>query len=129
MATRPTPREQGPKLTDQLDKIVALHWTGEVRKVEVDPFPANDAYVCEAVIGLDGNGLDPIYVPEMLAMGQVIKRQVKEAAEGQPDAKNPTTGWIIARLVKPGRAYQLDAEDIDDECFELLDGRLAEVLA
>jgi hypothetical protein len=129
MATRPTPREQGPKLTDQLGKIVALHWDGEVRKVEVDPFPVNMAYVCEAVLGLDQDGLDPIFAPELLVMGQVVKRQVREAREAGEGDDALTAGWIIARLVQPGRAYQLDAEDISDEYFELLDARLAGVLA
>ncbi len=120
MAVRPKALEQGPKLTDQLGKIVALRTTGETREVDNDQFGKAETLVCEAVFGLEhADALDAIYVPDCLAFGQVVKRQVSEAS-GE---------WVIARLIKPGKAYQLDAADIDDATFELMEKQLEAALA
>lgn len=121
MPVRPDAPDLRPKLSDQLGKIVALHFTGEHQEGTSDFGPYRVPEV-EAVFGLDVDGLDPVYVPTMPVFGQVVARQVTEAvATGD--------GWLLGRLIKPGRAYQVSAEDLDDKTWTKLSKRLAEVLA
>jgi hypothetical protein len=118
----------GPRLTDQVGKVVALHLTGAI--VEGDStMGAYSVPEAEAVFGLDQDGLDPVYVVSLPIFWQVILDQLKTAVTvDQPSDDDPTAGWVIGVLRK-FKAYQIDSEALDDETFDKLVARLAELLA
>ncbi len=126
MASRPVNNNPaGPRLTDQVGKVVALHLTGAIVEGE-SSMGAYSVPEAEAVYGLDQDALEPVYVASTPIFWQVIQDQLKAAAEATPFAPSPTAGWIIGTL-KKFKAYQVD-DDLDDETFAKLDARLADLL-
>lgn len=114
MAQRPdaTPPE-GPAQTaklvpDQLGKVVALRFTGELRRIATPygdgPFP-----IVELVTGIrSADGPGPYLHHDIPVYPTVIQRQVTTSAPGD---------WLVGYIIRPGRSYQLDAAELTDAQF------------
>lgn len=132
MATRATPAPQGPRLTDQLDQVVAIHVTGEVLTGD-NEYGHYTVPGAEAVFGLAEPGLDPVYVPSIPLFWDVIRVQaveqaVEAASAATASADDPSAGWLVGVLRK-FKAYQITAEDLTDEDFNALVARLDAMLS
>ncbi len=126
MATRAkNDNPSGPRLTDEVGKVVALHLTGALLDGE-SKMGAYSVPEAEAVYGLATDGLEPTYVPSTPIFWQVIQEQLAAAVVAD-NADDPTAGWVIGVLRK-FKAYQIDSEALDDDTFAKLDARLADLL-